>query len=228
MLFVVSYNTRGLQNIEHPLTLLDNPPEKKQFKKLLKLKVVGFWQEHLSAECSSPDLRSTRFLNPFKCSLLRPHPIWQYSSKSAYETNKATVLAKMLSGRYRTEALCRFWSSNTEGYCEAETCSNVLGDIVHLLAVCPALDSDRQRVFELWASKSIYLPELFHLLLRMMQAEPEILTQFILNADSDPEIINLVQLHGEKVLDHLLYLTRTMAYHLHKKKMMLSGKWSPN
>ena len=215
-------------SIEHPLTLLDNPPEKKQFKKLLKLKVVGFWQEHLSAECSSPDLRSTRFLNPFKCSLLRPHPIWQYSSKSAYETNKATVLAKMLSGRYRTEALCRFWSSNTEGYCEAETCSNVLGDIVHLLAVCPALDSDRQRVFELWASKSIYLPELFHLLLRMMQAEPEILTQFILNADSDPEIINLVQLHGEKVLDHLLYLTRTMAYHLHKKKMMLSGKWSPN
>ena len=64
--------------------------------------------------------------------------MWVSSAGNAYETVKSIVWAKMVSGRYGTKILCRFWSTNRSGVCLAETCQNVPGTLEHLLIECPA------------------------------------------------------------------------------------------
>ena len=72
-----------------------------------------------------------------------------------YECAKSTVLARMASGRYRTEALCRYWSDNKGAHCRAPTCYQTPGTIEHLLTNCPALDIVRERLFTMWLEKSV-------------------------------------------------------------------------
>ena len=102
--------------IPHPLEFLENPPNRKQFKKIVRLKVTEYWHQKYTAECLSPRLTSVKYLDPHKCSLVSPHPMWTCAGGSSYESNKSLVVAKMISGRYRTEMLCRFWSTNKNGY----------------------------------------------------------------------------------------------------------------
>jgi len=58
-----------------------------------------------------------RFFIPSFLSLLKPHPIWTSLDGNPYQTKAAKIQALFLSGRYRTKRLCRFWSSNSNGYC---------------------------------------------------------------------------------------------------------------
>ena len=131
----------------------------------------------------------------------------------------------MISGRYRTESLCRFWSSNTAGFCEASTCDGVRGDLEHLLISCPALKLDRDRVYNLWLLKSRENSPLFALITSIMSASPTEQVKFILNPCANPEILKLVQTQGTPLLEHITYLTRTFAFNMHRKKLILTGRW---
>ena len=132
--------------LPHPLDLLENPLPRKRLKRLFKLKVTEYWQHVLAQECLA--LKSLQHLNPLKCSLLKPHPVWTSAGSNSYEIQKSTILARMISGRYRTDMLCRFWSSNRLGHCEAETCVGIEGDLEHLLITCPALHPTRVQLGE--------------------------------------------------------------------------------
>ena len=48
---------------------------------------------------------------------------------------------------------------------------------------------------------------------------------FILDPSSMPQIISLYQIHGMLVLNIVYYMTRTYVYGLHRKKLILTGKW---
>ena len=80
-------------SLPHPLTLLDNPVSKERFRRLVKLKVTEYWQHVLAEECSSPDLTSLRHFDPYKASLLQPHPIWTCSAGNSFECCTSIVLA---------------------------------------------------------------------------------------------------------------------------------------
>ena len=49
--------------------------------------------------------------------------------------------------------------------------------------------------------------------------------KFILDPTSLPEIIRLWQTCGPEILAIVFYLTRTFVYALHRKKLILVGKW---
>ena len=212
-------------NLPHPMELLSNPIPRTKFKKLVKLKVVEYWQEQFASDCLSSRLTSTKYLDPRKCSLLSPHPVWSCIGGSSYECNKSLVVAKMLSGRYRTERLCRFWSSNKDGFCEADTCDQVHGDLEHLLVTCPALESDRKRIYNLWQLKSAYNPALNNLLNHVISASPQEQVKFILHPSAHPDLVVLLQVYGKPLLEHVMYLTRTFAYSMHRRKLILTGRW---
>ena len=212
-------------DLPNPLSLLQNPPKKSSFKKLVKLKVAEYWHKCLSTEGLSSFNSSIRYLSPKKCSLINMHPLWKFAKNNPYEVNKAIIVARMLSGRYRTESLSRFWSQNSAGYCEATTCKDVVGDLEHLLLDCPGLHVDRTRIFNLWLSSSTEFPPVFSLLLQKMASEKHDLIHFILNTSADHDVIAMTQTYGEMVLDHMMYLTRTFAYTMHKKKLQITGRW---
>ena len=76
-------------HLPHPLALLEEPLSKTKFKKLVKVKVTEYWQHILAAECSSPTMSSLRYFDPFKASLLHPHPMWTSAAGNSFECSKS-------------------------------------------------------------------------------------------------------------------------------------------
>ena len=126
--------------LSHPISLLENPLSKGKFKSLVKSKVYDYWEKKL--RCDASTLSSLEY---FKChfySLNTAHLIFTTAGSNPFEVKKATLQATMLSGRYRCEKLCRFWSKdNKAGLCSFRECAqlNMKGDINHILISCQPL-----------------------------------------------------------------------------------------
>ena len=206
-------------NLLHPLTLLDCPPAKEAFKKEVKLRVTDYWLHILRSEAAA--MRSLIYFNPHVHSLTTPSRIWSSAKSTPLETTKAVVVARIVSGRYRCESFCRHWT-NSNGYCLAPTCNNVVGDVEHLLISCPALNSVRIKMIKMWEDKTVNLfPELFTTILRIKTLSPPYKVQFLLSPFCFPEVIALGQAYGQELIDHACYLTRTYVYYLHKEKQRI-------
>ena len=128
---------RGLclqYQLPHPLSLLSDTPAltRAKFRKLIKSKVVDYWEVALRNESSG--LTSAPYFNPAFMSLARPHPIWTSCGSNPFECHKASLASRMLSGRYLTDKLQRHWTVNKAGLCLLPTCSPPAeGSLDHLL-----------------------------------------------------------------------------------------------
>ena len=100
-------------DLPHPLLLLRDPPDKESFKHTVKLKITQFWQEKLRASAARLKDSSLCYFNPDFMSLVKPHPLWTTCGANSYETNKACIQAKYLSGRFRTDKLLSHFSKKT-------------------------------------------------------------------------------------------------------------------
>ena len=102
-------------NLPDPLLLLKNPPSQKEFKTQVKLNVLDYWQIKLRNDAAQLEKASLAFFRPVYMSLLKPHLLWTTCCGNNYELNKASIQAKYLSGRFRTEKLLAIFSnSNSE------------------------------------------------------------------------------------------------------------------
>ena len=130
----------------------------------------------------------------------------------------------------RTEKLCRFWSKNTEGFCLLPSCEGlqVVEDIEHMLSCCPSLNKARQVLVDFTINYSSGVPLLSDALLNFTNPYNPVFHQFILDCSSLPDVISLHQEHGQQVLNHLFKVTRTWCYTLHKERLKILGRWSPN
>jgi len=196
-------------HLTHPLALLNCPPRKEGFKKEVKLRITDYWLHKLRDETSS---------------LRTASRIWLSAKNNPFETSKVVIVARIISGRYRSEAFCRHWT-NSNGNCLSPTCRNVLGDVEHLLLQCPALDCARTKMFKMWQEKTAALyPDLFNLISKIRKSAHSCLMHFLLNPCSFPEIIAMGQAQGTELLDHACYLTRTYVHFLHKEKQKIISK----
>ena len=209
--------------LPHPLRLLEDPPNKKQLKKLVKLRITEYWHKLLSSEVAHKS--SLKYFTPHMHSLTQPHALWRAAGSNSYKVNQSTVLARMISGRYLTESVSRFWTENRQGFCLLPTCDKVVGDLEHLLLHCPALQVARNNLEKMWLDKSSVLPPLQSVIVQILASSPDIRMVFILDPTSMPAIISLYQSFGQLVLDTIFSMTRTYAYNLHRKKLILTGKW---
>ena len=135
-----------LYDLPHPRTLLSAPPlTKETFRSSVRKKVISYWENLLRDEAApKPSLLSFR---PSFMYLASIHPIFTTAGSSPPKIAMASVQAVMLSGRYRTEALCSHWSKNKEGVCLlSDSCSNIVDDINHILTSCPALENTRKNL----------------------------------------------------------------------------------
>ena len=133
--------------LPHPIITLKSPPNKKEYKKLVKSKIVDYWERTLRGESSL--LKSLEYFHPEYMSLTKPHPVWATVGSNPYETAKAVQQARFLSGRYRSGSLTKHWSANKEGFCLAPTCENELETIEHILIHCCAYIESKRRLYSL-------------------------------------------------------------------------------
>ena len=211
-----------LYNLKHPLELLETPPSKETYRRLIKSHVISYWENKLRGEAAP--LLSLSYFHPSFMSLVKPHPIWTTVGSNPFEVTKAIQQARFLSGRYRSESLASHWSTNTNGYCLAPTCNTTVETIEHILTECASYRETMRNLCNLWLSVSN--PHVLILVLDALCNDREYFMQFLLDCSVLPPVILATQRHGSSILEKLFYLTRTWCYAIHRKRMKNLGRWN--
>ena len=166
-------------------------------------------------------LPSLAYFKPEYMSLSSPHPLWLSAGTSPYEVIKATVQATMLSGRFRTEKLCRHWSRNKLGLCLAQTCTmrNAIEDLEHILVKCESMERKRQNLLQFTHNYGIQQTQIIqNILYQYCNPKHPKFVQFLLDCSSIPSIICAVQEFGSQILNPLFHVSRTWCYALHRDR----------
>ena len=213
-------------NLPHPAELLRAQLPKEKYKKLVKSHVIDYWETLLREE--SKALPSLCFFFPNFMSLSKPHPIWWTAGSSPDQIAMATIQARMISGRFRTAALCSHWSSNSNGNCQlSDSCSNTSEDISHILAHCVALQPTRQKLYSYTSNYCMNVsPVTKNIVEQFCTQSSQTFCQFLLDCSVLPVVIRAVQEEGNEVLCRLFTLTRTWVYTLHKERLKKLGRWN--
>ena len=158
-------------------------------------------------------------------SLSTPHPMLS-CARSPFEVRKAVVVARMLSGRYRTDQLARHWSStNQAGLCRLPGCSGeALGTLEHILLYCPALTSARAGIVDLWKNFMVPREHLFPIISNLTSNE-ESHMQLLMDPSSIPTII-LANLSHPDFLSSCFFLSKTWAYAIHLRRTKIMTIWN--
>ena len=206
-----------------PLLVLQTPPTKETWKRLTKSKVIDYWEVKLRAQ--SAILPSLEYFHPEYMSLRAPHPMF-LAAHSPFEVRKAIVVARMLSGRYRTDRLARHWSqTNPSGSCQLPGCTGTeLGDLPHILLYCPALKGTRSNLVSLWAN-FIAQRRYLYTLIRSLTSQEKSFMQLLLDPSSIPSVI-LANKDNSDVLSCCFYLSRTWVHSLHLQRRKLQKLWN--
>ena len=206
-----------------PLLTLQSPQSKESWKKLTKAKVTDFWEERLRIQASV--LSSLEYFDPNFMSLTKPHPLF-LAANSPFEVKKAVVVARMLSGRYRTDRLVRHWSNtNPAGLCKLPGCAgDKIGDLQHILLYCSALEDTRLHLSTLWANFMLSRPYLFPIITNLISQERSLM-QLLLDPSSLPQVISANQENSD-VLPCCFYLSRTWVYSIHLKRSKLQKQFN--
>ena len=156
--------------------------------------------------------------------------MFKYCGSSPWQTEKATTQARLLSGRYRVEALSGHWVPwNKGGLCTLPDCWNTnlahKGTVESFLLTCPSLTSTRL-ILEEFNSNHIQAHP--HLLPLYNLCLAENATQFWLDCSTMSPVIQAVQVYGDVILDTFFRMTRNYCHGLHKARMKMLSEMSDN
>ena len=212
--------------LPHPIHLLEYPLRKEKFRDLCKQKVHQYWHQKLSQEVNV--LPSLQYLAPQFLSLSHPHPLWSSLDGNPYQTKAACIQALFLSGRYRSERLCRFWSQNVAGVCLLPACkkSEIPENVEHILLHCSGLSAERRRL-EMFTSKYTHDKAPIQLITNtyLYLAPDNLRVQFLLDCSVLPLVIAAYQTHGSVIHQQLYKISRTWCRTLHLARMKALGRF---
>ena len=221
--FISLRNTCLQYLLPHPLQLLDNPLSKNEFKKLINSHVVDFWETKLRQE--SAPLPSLCYFHPEYMSLRKPHKLWLAAGHNTYEVTKAVQQARFLSGRYRSNDLCKHWMpNNSQGFCTSTTCIEQVETSEHILLQCRAYTDSRDRMKRMWLESTN--TTVHQLVLTAFNSPPTTLMQYIVDPSTIPSVISATQLYGDEIMDKMLHLARTWCYVIHRDRMRRIMRWN--
>ena len=151
--------------LPHPSDWLLHQPSKQQVKTMARSAVLQVWLStlrHQAAHLSSLKYLQTNFLGLTTC-----HPMFRLCGSSPREVEKACCQARLLSGRYRVEALSGHWTPwNKEGLCTLPECwrtpSAHKGTVESLLISCHSLSHTRVAVLE-YTMQQVMCDSILHL-----------------------------------------------------------------
>ena len=210
-------------SLPSPLQILLNPPSKESFNRLVKSRILDYWETSLRSEALSKS--SLVYFKPAFMSLSKPHPMFTTCSSNTFETNKSICQAALLSGRFKTDYLSRHWDKeNPEGFCVLCTHLQLRDTLEHFLILCNHLSLTRLNILQYWQNYTSEDDILHNLISVKLRSPIQTLMQFLIDPSADPDVIQGVQRKVIK-LEDVYKLTRTWCYALHRKKLQLSGRF---
>ena len=215
-----------LYQLPHPLLLLNNPPKKEAFKRLVKSKVVDYWESKLRSEASF--LTSLPYFQPDFLSLTSTHRLWTCAGHKIYEVAKARIQLLFLSSQYPCGSRIKHWSpENSLGLCTFPICHDncVEESPEHVLLHCPAYTSTREKMVSL--CRSLANPVAGSIISEILEGNStKKIMQVLLDCSTLPEVISCAQLHGENIYRDLFYVSRNWCFALHRERSKRLGKWN--
>ena len=207
--------------LPHPIAWLDSPPSKLQMKSMAKAAVLQYWLAKFREKAAS--LSSLQYLKTQFLGLTRCHPLYWSCGSSPWELEKATTQGRLLSGRYRVEALSGHWVPwNKEGMCSLPLCWGTdrahKGTIESFILSCPSLSTTRANLNEFKDNFLISNPHLLPLVTVCVMSDP---VQFWLDCSTMPQVMQAVQESDPDLLCPLFKLTRHYCHALHKARILL-------
>ena len=204
--------------LPHPSAWLTIQPTKLQVKAVCKSAVLRFWLDRMRTHADS--LPSLKYLRTGFLGLTKCHPMFTTCGSSPWEVEKATTQARLLSGRYRVEALSGHWVPwNKEGMCVLPGCwrtsNHHKGTVENMLLSCSSLSPTRQNLVQFNISFLQANPHLAQLVQECLESDP---IQFWLDPSTTAPFISAVQSHGVGILSGLFKLTRNYCHGLHKAR----------
>ena len=210
-------------SLPSPLKILLSPPSKEAFNKLVKSRVLDYWETSLRAEAATKS--SLIYFKPEFMSLSNPHPMFLTCSSNPFETNKSITQASLLSGRFKTDYLSRHWvKDNPEGYCILCTHLQLQDTLEHFLILCNHLSPTRLNILKYWQNYTDKDDILRNLILVKLRSSIQTLMQFLIDPSADADVIQGVQRRMIRIED-IYKLTRTWCYALKRKKLQLTGRF---
>ena len=212
--------------LPHPLQVLQNPPSKEAYKKLVKARVLDYWETKLRQEASF--LPSLGYFNPNYMSLTTPHKLWSAAGSKTYEVAKARIQALFLASQYPCAKYTRHWSpQNPNGFCSYPCCESnfCVESPEHILLFCPAYDEVRRTLVAMCLQ--IQNPVSRNRVINIVfSTSTHNIMQFLLDCSVMPDIISAVQCFGRSILSDLFYLGRSWCFSLHRERMKRLGRWN--
>ena len=91
------------------------------------------------------------------------------------------------------------------------------GTLEHLLVICPALSTLRERLYQMWLEKSVMFPVLHATIKAVLSSAAPTIVQFVLEPLAFPPIYEEVLKIGDQFVKQLSYLTRTFAFYMDRQ-----------
>ena len=95
------------------------------------------------------------------------------------------------------------FSKENSGLCGLHPEDPAVGDLVHHLVLCPALQERREVLFEYWSSITASSPPWRDIIITIMSSPVQKFMQFILDCSVLPEVITATQKHGTVIYNIL-------------------------
>ena len=214
--------------LPHPITILQNPPSKIAYKKLVKSAVTDFWEQKLRGQAIFLRNKSLKYFYPEFMSLSTTHPIFSTCGSSPYEVSKAIIQARVLSGREKVESLTKYWDlNNKDGICPlCQLIRPLPGTIEHLLLSggCPALVDARLSMLAMINAYLVPRAYLLPVFEELFGRDESTTMQFLLDCSVLSPIIRLAQESENPVLHDIFYLTRTYVFKVFVTRRRLMGQ----
>ena len=141
--------------------------------------------------------------------------------------NKSIVVARLMSGRYFSDWLCRHWSSdNPSGFCILCPGKNLPGTIDHMLVTCEAL-AEKRLLLAKYLKEQTEGNSALHETIKEIMSSSNIknTVQFLLDPSVVPSAISAIQ-REVFTLDDVFSVTRTYCYALHRRRLQLIGRFN--
>ena len=158
-------------------------------------------------------------------SLTTPHPLWTTCGDNPFEISKATVQAKLLSARYRTDRLLRHFDNNLTGECTL--CPDGSdGSLEHLLLLCPSLAQCREQQLQMLKNSPAISDKAKNIIFAASVNSVSHFVQLLLDCSVIPEVIVTSQEGHKNILDEIFKFTRTWCFNIHMRRMKILGRWT--